>query len=216
MTGRSTRHLAMFPLGTVLFPGMVLPLHVFEPRYRALVADVLAGDREFGVTLIARGHEVGGGDVRTDVGTVARVVDAEELDDGRWVVVAVGGSRLEVVEWLPDDPYPRAVVAELPEAPPDGGADGLRELVAGRLRRVHALRAELGEASVPIATELADDPVAASHQAAVLAAANPFDAQRLLAARSVAERFAMLDEVLDGTEALLRFRLGGGSAPPPD
>ena len=66
----------MFPLGSVLLPSMVLPLHVFEPRYRALVRDVLDGDGEFGVCLISRGHEVGGDDVRTDVGTVARVHEA--------------------------------------------------------------------------------------------------------------------------------------------
>ena len=73
----------MFPLGTVLFPGAVLPLHVFEPRYRALVRDCLAGDREFGVVLIERGSEVGGGDVRVEVGTVARIVQVAEPPDGR-------------------------------------------------------------------------------------------------------------------------------------
>jgi uncharacterized protein len=80
----------MFPLGTVLFPHMVLPLHVFEPRYRALLDDVLEGGGEFGVVLISRGHEVGGGDLRTDVGTVARILRAEQLDEDRWFVIAVG------------------------------------------------------------------------------------------------------------------------------
>src|SRR5439155_458702 len=63
--------LPMFPLGTVLFPFVVLPLHVFEPRYRALTRDCLAGSGEFGVVLIERGLEVGGGDERFPVGTVA-------------------------------------------------------------------------------------------------------------------------------------------------
>lgn len=207
----------MFPLGSVLFPGMVLPLHVFEARYRALVADVLAGDREFGVTLIARGHEVGGGDVRTDVGTLARLVEAQELDDGRWVLVAIGRTRVRVVEWLDDDPYPRARVIGLPEGPTDDRAPALRDQVAARLRTVLALRAELGTGTVPISTELAEDPLEASHQAAVLAGANPLDAQGLLTAGSVTERLALLLEVLAGTEALLRFQLGAGdAAPPPD
>ena len=82
--------LAMFPLGTVLLPGAVLPLHVFEPRYRTLVADCLAGEPEFGVVLIERGSEVGGGDVRRDVGTVARIVEVAELPDGRSALVTVG------------------------------------------------------------------------------------------------------------------------------
>ena len=81
----------MFPLGCVLFPSVVLPLHVFEPRYRTLVQTCLDDDREFGVVLIERGSEVGGDDVRTDVGTVARIVEAEQLPDGRWV--AGGGRR---------------------------------------------------------------------------------------------------------------------------
>ena len=93
----------MFPLGSVLFPSLVLPLHVFEPRYRALITDVLAGDAEFGVCLIERGSEVGGDDVRLGVGTVAHVQEAAELPDGRWALIAVGTRRIVVDEWLPDD-----------------------------------------------------------------------------------------------------------------
>ena len=64
----------MFPLGSVLLPGVVMPLHIFEPRYRALARRCLEGDRRFGVVLIERGSEVGGGDVRCGVGTRAEVV----------------------------------------------------------------------------------------------------------------------------------------------
>ena len=92
----------MFPLGTVVVPGMVLPLQVFEPRYREMLQHVLAGDRTFGVVLIERGSEVGGGDVRTDVGTLARVVRAEEQPDGRWAVVALGVGRIRVDRWALD------------------------------------------------------------------------------------------------------------------
>ena len=74
----------MFPLGSVLFPGALLPLHVFEPRYRQLVKDCLAGEPEFGVVLIDRGHEVGGGDVRREVGAVARDPGGERAPDGRY------------------------------------------------------------------------------------------------------------------------------------
>ncbi|MEY2464632.1 MAG: ATP-dependent Lon protease, partial [Acidimicrobiaceae bacterium] len=65
--------LPMFPLGTVLFPSVFLPLHVFEPRYREMTRHCLDTQREFGVVLIERGSEVGGDDVRTQVGTVARI-----------------------------------------------------------------------------------------------------------------------------------------------
>ena len=94
----------------MLLPGAVLPLHVFEPRYRQLVIDCLAddtGDPEFGVALIERGWEVGGGDERSDVGTVARMVRVEALEGGRYAIVAVGdppdpGQRLAPRRPVPD------------------------------------------------------------------------------------------------------------------
>ena len=108
----------MFPLGSVLLPGAVLPLHVFEPRYRQLVSTAsptTAVSPEFGVTLIERGCEVGGGDERTDVGVVARMVRVEALDGGRYALVAVGTRRIRVNAWLPDDPYPLADVDDWPD-----------------------------------------------------------------------------------------------------
>ena len=113
----------MFPLGTVLVPGQGLPLHVFEPRYRALVEACVAGDGCFGVVLIERGSEVGGGDVRFDIGTVARIREVAQAPDGRYAVAAVGTDRFRVVQWLDDDPFPRAEIEVLVE--PDAGADTL-------------------------------------------------------------------------------------------
>jgi uncharacterized protein len=206
------RQLPMFPLGTVLFPHMVLPLHVFEPRYRALMHDVLDGDREFGVALISRGHEVGGGDLRTDVGTVARIVQAEELEDGRWLTIAVGTRRVRIDRWLPDDPYPLAMVEDLEE--PSGASaadrwDGLLTAATARLRRVLAMQAELGEETLPATFELAEDPEVAAWQLAVVAPLNPLDAQRILAADGHRERLALLSDALEGLEAAYDFRLGG-------
>ena len=89
--------LPMFPLGSVLFPGQILPLHIFEPRYMEMMTDCLGeddeGDKLFGVALIERGSEVGGGDVRTNVGTAARIVSHRSLDGGRMAVLAVGERR---------------------------------------------------------------------------------------------------------------------------
>src|SRR3546814_13839840 len=104
------RSVPMFRLGSAVLPVAGLPIHVIENRYRALMKDCMAGDREFGVVLIERGSEVGGGDVRADVGTVARIAEASELPDGRWALIAVGDRRIRVTSWLPDDPYPRAEV----------------------------------------------------------------------------------------------------------
>lgn len=203
----------MFPLGSVLFPGLVLPLHVFEPRYRALVHDVLAGDREFGVCLIERGAEVGGGDVRTDIGTVAQVHEAEELPDGRWALVAIGVRRIRVSRWLPDDPYPRAEVDDLPDPLPTAEEVALLEPVVARLRTALAKAVELGDTRVPATIELADDPVVASHQAAALAPIATIDQHGLLAASSVGARLARLDQLLAEAIDLFDLRLAADGSP---
>jgi Lon protease-like protein len=205
------QELAMFPLGTVLFPHMVLPLHLFEPRYLALIADVLAGDREFGVTLIERGHEVGGEDERSSVGTVARVLQAEELEDGRWLVISVGVRRIRVERWLDDRPYPRALVTELPDEPADDVT--IPRGMVPRLRRVLAMHTELGHEGVPATFEVEADPNVASWQTAVVAPLTPFDAQRVLVAPTCEARLTLLDDLLEGLEEVLGFQLRADGSP---
>ena len=212
----------MFPLGSVLVPGMILPLHVFEPRYRALVRDCTAGDGEFGVVLIERGSEVGGGDARTDIGTMARIVQADELPDGRFAVGAVGMRRIRVTAWLADEPYPRAEVADWPDEDGDGDPAGdsavalpeatgaLVEEVDGLLRRVGALRTELGEPAPPLDFTLAEDPLIAGYQVTALAPLGPLDKQALLAASSVRARLDDVRGLLGEHVELLQARLAGG------
>jgi uncharacterized protein len=209
--------MAMFPLGTVLVPGGVLPLHIFEPRYRQMVKDCMAGDAEFGVTLITRGNEVGGGELRTDVGTVAKIAEIAELDDGRYALIAVGVRRITVSSWLPDDPYPRADVEEWPDVDEQDGAsatgdDDLSVAVDGamtQLRRVLALASEAGDDVSPATTEVSDDPVLATYHASALAPVGPADRYRLLAAPGPRRRVAILRELLGDAEEILRFRLAG-------
>lgn len=209
----------MFPLGTVLLPGAILPLHVFEPRYRALVQHCVAGDREFGVVLIERGLEVGGGDVRSGLGTVARIVQLAELDDGRYALVAVGTRRIRVSRWLPDDPYPRAEVEDWADDPvPDDAEDAYdqRERTVAALRRTLARASEAGEHVASATSDISVDPVLASYQAAALAPIGPADAQKLLAAPGALARLALLRELLEDVDAALEFRLGAAGEPDPD
>ena len=209
--------LPMFPLGSVLLPSVLLPLHVFEPRYRALVHECLLGDREFGVVLIERGSEVGGGDQRTDIGTVARILEAVELPDGRWALGAVGTRRFRVRQWLPDDPYPRADVEDWPDPDDPAALTEERARTVAALRRVLARTAELGEPSAPATQELADDPVLASYQAIALGPVGPADAQRLLAAPPARRRLTALEALLVEEEAFLAQRLDlAGSDDPED
>lgn len=200
----------MFPLGTVLFPYASLPLHVFEPRYRALVEACLASEPEFGVVLIERGSEVGGGDTRFEVATVARILQVGRADDGRYVLGTVGTRRLRVARWLDDAPYPRAEVEAFDDPPSPPLDRELRADVAQLLTRVLALRAELGEA-VDVVFDLDDDPVRASYEVAARAGVGPLDAQELLAAGSAAERVGMLRTMLEDQRVVLEAHLRGPS-----
>ena len=195
----------MFPLGTVLFPYAVLPLHVFEPRYRLMTKRALEGDQEFGVVLIERGSEVGGGDVRFDTGTLARIVRAQEMPDGRYALTTAGIRRLRVTHWLADDPYPRAQVEPIPEL---SGADA----PGARVRMIEAF-AGVVELARRIDARVADlpafdaDPMRAAYEAAALAPIGPLDAQRVLEADETATRLAVLTELLDDQAEQLRARL---------
>jgi ATP-dependent Lon protease len=202
--------LPMFPLQSVLFPSAVLPLHVFEPRYRELTRRALDGNREFGVTLIERGSEVGGGDARFAIGTRARIVQAAELPDGRWALIAVGLRRISVARWLPDAPFPQADVDDLPEPEPGPDADALLAGAERLLRRTLALRAELGEPAAPATVELPGDVTTAAFQLAALSPIGPADAQRVLEGASTDERLRLVAQLLEDEADVLEARAAGG------
>jgi Lon protease-like protein len=203
----------MFPLGSVLLPSAFLPLHLFEPRYLQLAEDCLAGDREFGVVLIARGSEVGGGDTRESVGTVAQILEAVTFDDGRWAIGAIGTRRIRVVAWRPDDPYPQAEVEDWPDEAAGADLAAVAHDVTSRLRRVLALRAELGEPGAPATQELSDDLVTASFQAVAVSPFGPADRQRLLEVPGAGERWSALDALLVDEEQVLVQRMSLDDGP---
>jgi Lon protease-like protein len=206
----------MFPLGSVLFPHVPLSLHVFEPRYRALVEDCLAATErreraEFGVVLIERGHEVGGGDQRFTIGAVARITDVGRTSDGRYAVTAVGTQRLLVREWLPDAPYPLAEVDLVDEPSLDAGRDGgLMEEAETLVRRCLDLTAELGESTWPATVELDADPTARAWQLAGVAPLGPLDQLALLGSASITDLLGNLARMADEQASVLAFRLGSG------
>lgn len=210
--GTVLRPMAMFPLGTVLFPSLPLPLHVFESRYRALVADCLRNTQQFGVVLIERGFEVGGGDQRFGVGTVARITTAGELPDGRWLLEAVGTHRIRIVTWLPDDPYPVALVEDREEEGV-GDLERFREALAGAersVRRTLTLKEELAEPAVPADIELSSDAAARAWQLAAIAPIGPLDHQRLLEVDDPIARLSLLTRLADEEAGMLAHRLSGG------
>jgi len=142
-------------------------------------------------------------------------VRTEELPDGRWILAVLGMHRIRVERWLPDDPYPRAEIHEWaeqlqePTEAVEGAADD-RAQATILLRRVAALRGEMGEPAPPLDLELADDPVVAGYQATVVAPLGPADRQALLAAPSVPARWRLLRELLVDQIDLLQARLAAG------
>lgn len=206
----------MFPLGAVLMPGQTLALKVFEPRYAAMIDDLLAADREpqFGVVLIARGHEVGGGDVRTDIGVAARVTEVADLPGTRFRIRAVGGERFRVLRWLPDDPYPRAEIEWWPDSAVTGDDTDLLAGLRARLTTVRDLTTELtrraGIRRTPPTANLDDlpgDPSARSFTVADRLPLGPADRHDALAAPDPLVRLQGLTDALDDVVATLRFRL---------
>lgn len=145
-----TVRIPLFPLGTVLFPGLLLPLHVFERRYRDLVRDLLTApdeQRRFGVVAIREGREVGADGIRAlyPVGCVARLRRVDPYDDGRFDIVSTGAQRFRLLSVDTALPYLRAEVELLDEAPgeaADAAAAGVRALFEVYRRAVGAQPAD--------------------------------------------------------------------------
>ncbi len=193
--------LPMFPLGAVLFPHASMPLHVFEQRYRELTRVCLEGDGRFGIVLIERGSEVGGGDQRADVGTRSVITHAAALADGRFVLRVQGETRIAVEEWLPDDPYPQALVTEWPS---EASSEPAASVVAAeqRVRRARALLSEHGGAPALAPETVFDpaDPETSVWQLCAEAPVSAYDAQRLLTTEETTARLALLGEFMEELE----------------
>jgi Lon protease-like protein len=204
----------MFPLGAVLFPHAMMPLRVFEPRYRAMTESCLRGDGRFGVVLIERGSEVGGGDSRFDFGTIAQIAEAARTPDGRYLLATVGTDRIRIKKWLDDDPYPRAEIDIVGEPTRvDARARDQRVEIERLLKRVIALGSELGYRAPDVGTvRLDDDPLRASYEASALAPIASLDAHRLLQLDDPCQRFDELGRLLSDAAEVFEFRLSGGSS----
>ncbi|HCT77061.1 MAG TPA: peptidase S16 [Micromonosporaceae bacterium] len=207
-----TGTLPLFPLGTVLFPGLVLPLHIFEDRWRALVRylrDLPDGTpREFGVVAIDRGLEVmppptdgvsTSEVVVHEVGCVAQVRQITEHADGRFDIVTVGARRFRITGFIPTQfPYPVAGVEWLPEPEPDAIADSLVPRV------IASFREYLGVLRGGPDDRLPDDPVVLSHLVAATASLTVADRQALLSAPDPATRLRGELKLLARETALVR------------
>jgi Lon protease-like protein len=185
----------MFPLSSVLFPYMPLRLRVFEERYLMMLAELLKNeDAQFGVVLIERGWEVGGGEQRFDLGTIAEITQLG-AQEGFVGLVAQGGRRFDVTQWLKDAPHPRAEISEIADLEWDIGLWQLREETEQLVRRTLAVASEFAGNVWPADIELSPDPAAAAWQLAAIAPLNALDQVRLLRAGSFEELLGRVSEL---------------------
>jgi Lon protease-like protein len=203
----------MFPLEVAMLPGEELPLRIFEPRYTALVSDCLAtDDPSFGVVLIAAGREVGGGDARSDVGALAHITECADFGDGRYRLRCVMAERIRVLEWLPDDPYPRAVVEEWPDEP---GApvdvEAIRDIedrMVTLFERIARSRgAEVNPRDIVVGADESGDAAKWLYALASRVPMGQADRYAVLSAPSVAERVVALRDAVETVTAMVVFQL---------
>jgi uncharacterized protein len=159
--------LPLFPLNVVLFPHMPLPVHIFEPRYRQMLADCLEEGHSFGVVGIREGQETGAA-TPFEIGTLAKIIRIDRLEDGRVNLLVMGASRFTILKTAEDRPYMRAQIRIIPEAGDDLEATArLTEATALAFRQYSNLLRELvgqrsDEAEPPMEPELLSYLIAAA------------------------------------------------------
>lgn len=203
-----TRSLPMFPLGSVLLPGSVLPLYLFEPRYRELYEDIVDGDRRFGVVLIERGRDSGGEDSRFDFGCMAHMVGSATHEDGTVSIVTVGTKRIRVIDWEEPRPYPSALVEILDDEPLSETALEILQEASSHLLKLKTLFSELGADVGVDPPELSDDPRTATYQMAQLAGLQALDLQKVLEAPNSDSRAELTRNLIADQVELVQLQLG--------
>ncbi len=183
----------MFPLSTVLFPGQPIPVNVFEQRYRDMVA-AIGPDGEFGICLIERGSEVGGGDVRTSVGTLARILHLQPLENETYFLIAGGERRFVVEEWLSEVPYPRARVSFLEDD--ETPTPAILSTAISSVRAVRHLESEIDiDSGANSICDFDDDPVVAAWQCCSFSPMGAMDRQSVLQTANVDDRLRLVSEI---------------------
>ena len=189
-------------------PAMPLSLRIFEERYLKLTGDlILEENPEFGVVLIARGPEVGGGEKRLEIGTIASVTDIGTLDQF-YGIESVGGQRFRVNAWLPDDPYPMADIDFLPVLVWNDSLTLARENLELKVRNLLAFASEFGDLQYGPDTELSEDLMDSCWQLAGVLPVGPLDQVDLLRSQSAEELISRTLEVVVTLEETLKSMIG--------
>lgn len=183
--------LPIFPLKTVLFPGMPLPLRIFEPRYKKMIGECLAGSGNFGVVLIKEGEEAGPPTVPFEVGTEAKIIKAERMDDGQLFIIVSGQRRLKIVKLLEPEPYLSAEVVFLPELEGDRNAALLTDQILRLVLSDFVQLASIFTLEPVYPFRFPNDPARFSFLAAHLLSAPMTIKQKLLESETVEDRLKL-------------------------
>ena len=203
----------MFPLQSAPLPGDTVPLRIFEPRYSRMVQDCVAADEPvFGVVLISQGREVGGGDIRSDVGVRVRIAECVEEAPGHYQLIGVAQDRIRVTRWLPDDPYP---IADTEPWPDEAGPRVGPERIGGVVDRILALYRRVADAAggtlrpdvLAVDSETADDPARHIYTLAARVPMGQADRYAVLSAPTLAARVDALLDAIETVTAMVEFQL---------
>ncbi|HYK26923.1 MAG TPA: LON peptidase substrate-binding domain-containing protein [Streptosporangiaceae bacterium] len=200
--------LPLFPLGSVLYPGLVMPLHIFEERYRQLVDDLLAGPepRQFGVIAIRQGQETGVDGVTAlfETGCTAVVRRVTRHPDGKFDLITVGAERFKLIRLVEPAPYFSAEIEMLPdEIGDEAEAESAVPVVQAAFRAYLDLLSERGGAQVSV-PELPDEPILLSYLVAAAVVLDLPVRQQLLAEPNAAARLKTERALLTKEQQILR------------
>ena len=187
----------LFPLRTVLFPGQLLPLHIFEIRYRQMINDCIEQETPFGVVLIRKGREVGETAEPYSVGTLARIRRVEREEDGRMHIYCIGEERFRIDSLVQEQPYLIARIERL-QWRVNPAVDYSTRMTSLRVNLAQYLQSLAAAVGTPIQVEeLPDDPYLLGCVAAIALRLPNKEKQELLASLS-------LDQLIDLSGSLLR------------
>jgi len=192
---------------------MPLTLRIFEERYLKLLGDLMSSDTpEFGVVLVSRGSEVGGGEQRMTIGTVASVTEIGTTDEFLGLE-SFGSRRFRVNDWLPDDPYPIADIEFIPDLIWEDNLMPARVHLESQVRTLLALASEFGELVFGADIELSDDPMSAAWQLAGILPIGELDRFDLLSSQSAEELLAQAYSIATSGIETVRAMLAADGAP---
>ena len=197
----------MFPLGSVVFPGGVFTLRVFEPRYLELVKHCIENRKNFGICLISRGHEVGGGDERYDFGTLSKINQVSEIGNGQLAISCIGERRFRVLEWQDENPYPNAVV-EIREVAESHNIDRkqlekLRVIASNTAKSVSQLSGIPKKELPPRSSQIIDE----IYRIAEHSYLGAYDRYKVLSSETLDARFDCLTELLEEIDEMYTSEL---------